>query len=202
MKGLVAYSKPRGKFGVDYVFTIVIDFEDAPEADRGVYIDVSNPTTGRYSCHSCGHFGTVRVIHPTETKASGSLHFYRYDNVHAGDQIRIDLYDRGLVFNQSTYVVITQFSVSMVSEVNAEEEVKRQLPKVVYPMFLVNWDEHIEKQQQEGCAVRVEEELITNVMNNQQVTVKELLLQPPDQSRPLLEPSLHFLEGELRHGRK
>jgi len=192
MKGLVAYSKPRGKFGRDYIFTVVIDFDESYEIVR---IDVAGPGSGTYSCHSCGHYGTVNVIRPTETSKQGSLHFYRYDNVFAGHQIGISLRDAGLIFSQSTYVTISNFIVTVQTRVRATEDVLMELPEVVYPMFLINWDEHI---QQQSRPVTVEEELITKVMNNEPITIKELLLEPPKQ--PLaLERGKHFIEGELRY---
>src|SRR5437763_342337 len=58
MKAIVAYSKPRGIYGIDYIFTIVADFNNPPEQ---IEIQVWGAGGNTYSCHSCGHFATVRV---------------------------------------------------------------------------------------------------------------------------------------------
>lgn len=203
MKGLVAYSKPRGKYGVDFIFTVVIEFNESHEE---VTIQVSRPTTVRqhvYSCHSCGHFGTVRVstenvnMNPNETSVQGSLHFYRYDGVQANDQIYIGFIDRGLVFSQATYISIGHLEVRARSDVGGPEEVVRQLPKPVYPVTVLNWDKRMRSQKSKSERVRVEEELITSVMNNQPIAIKELLLKPA--SQPQLQSGLHFIEGELKY---
>jgi hypothetical protein len=195
MKGIIAYSKPRGKFGHDYVFTVVIDFDESHEEAT---IDVREPGRGTYSCGFCGSYGNVRIKRPNETSVQGSLHFYRYDNVHDGDQINISFSDPGLIFSQSSNIFIGSLSVRIHTGVHASEEVRKELPDPVYPMFLINWDEHVEKQRTSQRPVTVEEELITKVMNNEPITVTELLLEPAKQ--PLrLESGNRFIEGQLKY---
>ncbi len=128
----------------------------------------------------------------------GSLHFYRYDNVQADDQVQISLWDNGLVFSQYTSISVNHLKVTINSKVSGPKEIIKELPKPVYPVFLIDWDKHIQEQQKQGHPVTVEEELITSVMENKKITVKELLLQPARQPL-ILEKGKQFIEGELKY---
>jgi len=140
----------------------------------------------------------VGINRPTETSRQGSLHFYRYDGVQAEDQITISLFDQELLYRQHSDIEVYYQKVTMTTTVEGPPEIVKQLPKPVYPMFLINWDEHVEKQRTSQHTVTVEEELITKVMNNEPITIRELLLEPLKQ--PLrLESGNRFIEGQLKY---
>src|SRR5579884_3646659 len=103
MRALVAYSKPRGYYGLYYVVTVIAEYETSPKSTESISFRISRPNGTTYSCNSCGHFGSVRVVPPTvisatETKTIGTLEFTRFDNVELGDRIDFTFKDEGLAF--------------------------------------------------------------------------------------------------------
>lgn len=207
MKGIVAYSKPRGIYGRYYIFTVVLDFTPPHEK---IKIEVIRYRLGKrevYSCHNCGHYGKVTIsflvreqVQPKERSVKGNLNFYRYDTVEPGDQIHITFRDDGLIFLQETDITIGQAETWINSKCLAcvLSNLRLEVPPPMYQVFLINWDQHIDQRQEQGRPPTVEEELISKVMRNEKITVAELLLEPPAQ--PLaIQDSHKFIEGTLRY---
>jgi hypothetical protein len=246
VRGLVAYSRPRGEFG-PYVFTVVIQIEEGlpipparpqqpnSSSQDSVEIQVSRKqkvTKQRtytlthepyevYSCGYCGRYGIVRLyrklatpitrtetyttiedtpINPTQQQTIGTLLFYRYDNVEPGDVMRIILRDTGLIFYQKTSIHIRQDKVELFDNTYTfrQNPAIKTLPKKLYNIFLMNWDEHVEKLHDENKEFSVEEEIIQDVMNAKPITITELVLEPARQV-PALESRQRFIEGTLKH---
>jgi hypothetical protein len=197
MKGIVAYSRPRGIYGRT-ILTTTLYF--VPE--EHAYIEVKREESHTaYSCSYCGRWAsitttTVSNINPTEHRQSGTIEFYRFDNVEPGDYMEMRLSDPELLFWQFTKVNIAQTKIALYHTINKTNPYLSEAPPLLYDIFLINWDEHM--QQNSHRSPTVEEELIHKTMNGEPITIKELLLQPAEQ--PLaLENGKHFIEGELKY---
>lgn len=210
MNGIVAYSKPRGKYG-RYVFTIVLYFSHLTE-NEDIYVERPTETTSTtYSCHHCGKWAEATVtvpssatINPTHRTQEGKLAYYRYDNVEPGDEITITLEDEDLIFYQTTQVFPTMESVDISSECDVyREDLSNQvdakdIPQQIYDVILIDWDKHVRKSK--GRSFRVEEDLISKTMNAEKFEIKELLLEPLTKP-PALDSPKQFVEGTLRYAK-
>ncbi len=112
MQAIVAYSRPRGKYGY-YVFTVVIYFNAKLKEEADIKV-----TDGKvvYSCGYCGKWATITIqqeLKPTVKKTNGKLVYYRYDNVRPGHQMTITLRDPSLLFYQVTCLDVKQRSVTI-----------------------------------------------------------------------------------------
>jgi hypothetical protein len=196
MRGFISYSQPKGVYG-HYVFTILIYFSFPTErveiaVTRGYGMSL-------YSCHHCGKWATI-TLSPSEHSKSGSLVFYRYDNVEPGDQIQLRLIDSELLYSQRTKVDIKLKNVSSHSVFyRTKDTYKSTLGyEQIYEIDLVNWDKYIQQRQSTQQSFRIEEDLIQKTMNAEPITVTELLLTPVSRL-PVIEGSQRFIEGELRY---
>ena len=213
MKGLVAYSRPRGKFG-RFIYTVAVDFEAG--LDEAVGIELARPQIANlpaqvYSCDHCGRWATITVTRPTTTytplepsehRKEGRLELFRYDNVEPGDLLTIRMRDSDLLFMQITklYALLEDEKMTPYSQCypirnNAD---LGNPPSNIYNVRLVNWNDHISERQEAERETTIEEELIQQTMNAEPITIKELLLEPAGQV-PQLEDGTQFIEGNLRY---
>lgn len=198
MHALVAYSRPRGKYG-RYIFTIMLYFTFPTET---VQIDALREKN-KYSCDRCGKWisiPTYKKIPPSEKREVGTLTLYRYDNVEPGDHIDLYLKDPELVFFQwnrfypNLGYVDTSYSCHPFRNVRGVEWDK----KPIYQVILLDWDEYLMKRSRQSEPIRVEEDLVQQTMNAERITITRLLLEP--EGSPLeIEEQKCFIEGELRY---
>jgi hypothetical protein len=123
MNVLVAYSRPRGRYG-KYIFTVMIYFSEPTEK---VEIAVVRPQTKTeiqnvYSCDHCGRWHTIRthvttttpqILPQSEHRKDGRLELYRYDNVEPNDWIELTLRDSELLKYQWAKLSINWKTVSL-----------------------------------------------------------------------------------------
>ncbi len=123
MHVLVAYSRPRGKYG-RYVFTLMIYFSEPTEKAEIAVIRPQTQTTTQnvYSCDHCGRWHTIttyvttttpQMLPQSEHRKDGRLELYRYDNVEPDDWIELTLRDTDLLKYQWTHIPIGWDSVSL-----------------------------------------------------------------------------------------
>lgn len=209
MHVLVAYSRPRGIYG-RYVFTVMIYFSEPTETAD---IQVGRDQT-IYSCGHCGKWASIttyETLSYAEHHKDGLLELYRYDSVEPGDHIYLTLRDSDLLFYQHTVIIPGQKGVAQTAW-PAEKipylkttcyavrptNMLGSPPSSLYDITMLDWDGYIYKQPKQAGKMRVEEELIRQTMNAEQITIKELLLEPKGQ--PLeIEGQKHFIEAEMRY---
>lgn len=211
MKGLIAYSRPRGKYG-RYVFTVLIGFE--PELREEAPIAVVRPKTNtyqehKYSCDHCGKWATISVtrttttytpLEATEHRKDERLEFYRFDNIEPGDILYITMHDPDLLFYQVTQVTVTPKGKGMPLICSChpmrDNAAIGEPPRQIYDVRLVNWEEYVSKRQEEQQETTVEEELIQQTMNGEPITITQLLLLVARET-PQLPDGSRFIEGTL-----
>ncbi len=197
MRVFVAYSRPRGIHG-RFIFTISIYYL-YPTESAGISVSRQQR---QYGCTHCGEWATITTtsaINPPAQQHSGTLEFFRYDTVEPGDFITIYLRDSDLLFNQVTTLTVTQGVPRQNDRVGAwNKNAHLELPKKLYEFTIIDWDRYMQKKQQDRTKFRIEEELIQQTMNAEPITIKELLLAPPNET-PAIEGTQQFIEGQLRY---
>lgn len=218
MHVLVAYSRPRGKYG-RYIFTIMISFSEPME-----YADISvRRNENTYACGYCGKWATITIssiIAHSQHQKSGKLELFRYDNVEPGDDIRVILKDTELLFYQDTTIDVASalvhekqrrfyygsrnppdrpsINVHSIIPTRRGSGLMWDGGEYLYEVMLIDWDEYIQEAVSSQREIRIEEELIRQTMNAKKITITDLQLVPHGQ--PLqLEGQRTFIEGELHY---
>ncbi len=201
MHVLVAYSRPRGTLGRYFIVSVMIYFSEATET-AGIAVERDR---FKYSCQQCGRWASIRTYETHAAAAltkSGRLELYRYDRFELDDHIRLILKDSELLLYQETNINLAPGFFTGVNHRiynarsgNIERSGKIADHDLLYNVILLNWDTYINEH---SPTMRVEEELIRQTMNAEQITIKELLLEPKGQ--PLeIEGQKHFIDAELRY---